>query len=241
VIDLGRRRRHDPASRRFESPHRRPTAGLSVRHRLGADHVDQFFLGGCVGYSGTNLLNTRPAWRSRRLFNSRVAHGRAGTTYLGNDDGLTNYSESTRRDPIEGTYPPNDTGSSALGLMKYWRHLGVITGYDWIISGGMDALLASLQHQPVLVGSYWFDDMMSTGERGVVTSACDQPLEDTGGHEYLANAILWPDNPRRRLIGFEQSWGEEPEGFAPTFYMGWDLVEHLVFGLAGDVAVPRLL
>lgn len=232
---LGRRKLHDPRSRDYQSPHRKASRGLSVRHRIDAAHVDQFYLSGCVGYSGTNLLNTRPAARSRRVFNQAVPIGRAGATYLGNDDGLTNYSESTRRDPFPGQYPPDDEGSSALGLMKYWREAGVITGYGWVIAGGMDALLATLQHQPVLVGTAWFDDMMSTDGRGLVTSSCSQ--DNPGGHEYLANAILW----ERRLIGYEQSWGEAPDGFAPTFYMSWDLAEHLIFGLGGDVAVPQLL
>lgn len=234
---LGRRKLHDPRSRDYETPHRKATRGVSVRHRLDTDHVDQLYLSGCVGYSGTNLLNTRPAARSRRVFNQRVPIGRGGASYLGNDDGLTNYSESTKRDPFPGQYPPVDEGSSALGLMKYWRELGIITGFDWVISGGMDALLATLQHQPVLVGTMWFTDMMSTDDHGRVTSSCDVNDPNAGGHEYLANAVLWG----QRLIGFEQSWGEQPPGFAPTFYMTFDLTEHLVFGLEGDVAVPRLL
>lgn len=248
LVDLGRRRRHDPANRRHQSPHRRAQRARSVRHPLRAPHVDQFYLGGCVGFSGTNLLNTSAAWRSRVAFNRLVQHGRAGRSYLGNEDGLTNYHESTVRDPFEGEYPPDDTGSSATGLGDYWHEAGIIGGFDWVISGGMDVLIASVQATPCLFGSYWFDDMMSTDAAGVVTSAGavtgGVSLENTGGHEYLCNAVLWGPHYRRGpgwWFGFEQSWGEHPEGFKPTFYMRDELVEHLIFGLAGDVMVPKLL
>ena len=242
LVDLGRIRRHDPASRRYQSPHRGATRGRSVRHRLAAPHVDQFYLGGCVGFSGTNLLNTGAAVRSRAVFNRRVPIGRAGRTYLGNDDGIRNYHESTVRDPFEGIYPPDDSGSSAIGLAKWWAELGVIGGYDWVIAGGMDALIATVQATPVLFGSYWFDDMFATGPDGLLTSATDTAgasLDNTGGHEYLCNAVLY--RGPGWLFGFEQSWGEHPQGFSPTFYMRDELVEHLIFGLAGDVMVPRLL
>lgn len=241
LVDLGRIRRHDPANRRHQTPYRRPERGRSVRHNLGADHVDQFYLGGCVGFSGVNLLNTGTAWRSRVAFNRRVRHGKAGRTYLGNEDGLTCYSASTVRDPFEGEYPPDDTGSSALGLGAYWTELGVINGFDWVISGGMDPLIATIQRTPALFGSYWFDDMMTTGPEGVLTSDTDGAfdLDNSGGHEYLCNAVIWRGG--RWWFGFEQSWGEEPIEFEPTFYMRDELVEHLIFDLAGDVMVPRLL
>lgn len=241
LVDLGRIRRHDPANRRYQTPYRRPERGRSVRHRLGAEHLDQFYLGGCVGYSGGNLLNTAPAWRSRVVFNRAVRIGKAGRTYLGNDDGLVNYHESTVRDPFEGEYPPDDTGSSALGLADYWRELGVISGFDWVISGGMDPLIASVQRTPCLFGSYWFDDMFTTDAEGVLTSECEGAfdLDSTGGHEYLGSGVVWRGG--RWWFVFEQSWGEEPVEFSPTFYMVDELVEHLIFDLAGDVMVPRLL
>lgn len=244
LVDLGRRRRHDPANRRHQTPHRKATPHLSVRHPLRARHVDQFYLGACVGGAGTNLLNCSIGWRSRTVFNKAVRIGKAGRTYLGNDDLIVNYHESTVRDPFDGEYPPEDTGSSALGLMDYWRELGVITDFDWVIDGGMDPLIATLQHRPVLFGSYWFDDMMTTGgglAYPLVTSQCEGvfDLDDSGGHEYLGNAVIWRGG--RWWFGFEQSWGEDPPEFDPTFYMRDDLVEHLIFGLAGDVAVPKLL
>lgn len=240
LVDLGRIRRHDPANRRHQTPHRRAERGRSVRHHLGAEHVDQFYLGACVGFSSVNLLNCAPAWRSRVVFNRAIRYGKAGRTYLGNNDGIASYSEATRRDPWPGEYPPEDTGSSALGLGQWWRDLGVVTAFDWVISGGMDPLIASVQRTPCLFGSYWFDDMFATDD-GVLTSACEGAynLDNTGGHEYLGSGVVWRGG--RWWFVFEQSWGEEASEFSPTFYMVDELVEHLIFDLAGDVMVPRLL
>src|SRR5262249_42304523 len=111
---LGRKIQHDPRSRE----HAFTAAGLPtrhVRHAMNAPHVDQFYLSACVGFSGTNMLNTAAGVRSRRRFNVVVPIGKAGSSYLGNDDGIRNYHEATLRDPYPWQYPPKDEGSSAIG------------------------------------------------------------------------------------------------------------------------------
>jgi hypothetical protein len=224
---LGRIRLHDPRSRGFAYPVETPQTGYSVRHRMDARNVDQFYTSGCVGFSGANLLNCAAAVRSRRVFN-RPTVG-ALYRYLDNEDGLHNYSNSTKHDPFDWTYPPQDEGSSGLGLMKYWRMISVITGYDWTFS--FTHFLAALQKQPVLVGTNWYDQMNYPSAQGIATVGGDSQ----GGHEYLANAILWHD----RLIGFENSWGEN-WGLRGRFYLSFDDTEALISD-GGDVAVPRLL
>lgn len=227
-IDFGRRQLHDPRSR--DHAYRRTVVeGINVRHPLRAPHVDQFYLSGCVGFSGTNLLNTTIAIRSRQRFNA-VWH-KASNRYLGNTDGITNYTEATISDPFPGQYPPDDTGSSAIGLMKSWKHFGVIRDYKWPLT--FSDFLAALQRQPVLLGTWWYDDMMQTDAKGIVHT---ELAGDHGGHEYLANAILWD----RKLIGCEQSWGQHPPGFRPTFYLPFATAEALLAD-DGDCAVPGLL
>jgi hypothetical protein len=228
---LGRVIRHDPKSRDYEYPVRRATRGLSVNHRFAAPHVDQFYTSGCVGFSGTNLLNCAAALRSRLAFNRAVKIAKAGFTYLGNQDGLVNYSESTKRDPFGWTYPPTDEGSSALGLMKYWAEIGVVTGYDWTFT--FDGFLAALQRQPVTLGTNWYADMFTTDDEGLLKTLM-QDDDSAGGHQYIATGLFWED----RLVQFEQSWGENSPGFAATFYMTWETTEHLILD-GGDVAVPR--
>jgi hypothetical protein len=229
--EFGRKLLHDPKSREHEFALTKPTR-RDVHHPMFARHVDQFYLGGCVGFSGTNLLNTVSGVHSRMKYNKLVPLGKGGNTYLGNDDGIKNYHEATLRDPFEGQYPPDDDGSSAIGLMKWWKDAGIITRYSWTFT--FDAFLAALEIQPVLVGSMWYDDMMETDENGIVRSSADG---DGGGHEYMANKIKWD----ARLIGYEQSWGEHPEGFNPSFWMSFELAEELIIHQEGDVAVPHLL
>jgi hypothetical protein len=228
---LGRIRLHDPRSRGFAYLATAPTVGYSVRHAMYAQNRDQFYSSGCVGGAGTNGLNCAMAVRSRRVYNKLFPdpHRTWDDRYLDNNDLLNNYSNSTKHDPFDWTYPPDDEGSSALGLMKFWRLNGIITGYDWTFS--FTHFLAALQKQPVLVGTNWYDQMNYPSAQGIATVGGDSQ----GGHEYLANAILWHD----RLIGFENSWGEN-WGLRGRFYLSFDDAEALIAD-GGDVAVPRLL
>lgn len=225
---LGRIKRHDEKSREYAYPLRRAIKGQSVRHQLLTKNLDQFYLGACVGFSGANLLNTQPARASRAAFN-RVVHQRFQNRYLGQDDGIRSYSESTIRDPWPGEYPPTDEGSSAIGLMSWWKDAGIISRYEWTFT--FEGFLAALQRQPVLIGSWWYEGLGEPDSKGVVRLSGQQ----LGGHEYLANAILWD----RKLIGCEQSWGEE-YGAWGKFYVSFEDMEHLIMD-EGDVAVPILL
>jgi hypothetical protein len=234
VTDLGRRRLHDPRSDAY-TLRGIPQHELHVRHAMNAPNVDQFYTSGCVGFAGTNLLNCAAAARSRVVFNRVNPVGKSGRTYLGNDDGLRNYHESTLRDPFSWEYPPDDEGSRALGLMKFWKQVGVIRSYHWTRT--FESFLAVLQHQPVLVGTNWHDDMMGTEPDGLIRSTASD--HNPGGHEYLATEIV----PHLSLLGFEQSWGENPPGFGRKgrFFMTFDLAEELIINQGGDVAVPVLL
>lgn len=233
VNPLGRFKVHDERSETHQYI-RKASVGLSVRHRMLAPNDDQFYLGGCVGFSGTNLLNTRPATNSRKRFNTAIK-GLKINRFLDNNDGIRNYSEATKRDPFEGEYPPDDNGASALGLMKWWKELGLIESYKWVIDGGFESVVAALQETPVLFGTWWYEGLGEPNSRGLVTATGEQQ----GGHEYLANAIIWNKLPSKRLIGFENSWGES-WGELGKFFMTWEQAEELWLD-DGDVAVPILL
>lgn len=234
MVDLGRRLFHDPHSREYEYERKRLVGTrVNVRHAMNAPHVDQFYLGACTGFAGTNWLNTTKASRNRQKFN-RLQHHNLTLKYLGNNDGIENYHEATVYDQFPGQYPPTDEGSSAIGLMKWWKIAGIVTSYSWTFT--FDAFLAALQAQPVLVGTNWYDDMMSTGADGVVNSSASG---SGGGHEYLATEIRWD----KKLLGYENSWGQHPPNFGINgrFWMPMDLAEELIIGQQGDVAVPGLL
>lgn len=230
---LGRIQLHDPRSLAY-APKRQyvhEIGQISVRHAMNAPNADQFYTSGCVGFSGTNMLNCSAALRSRTKFNQlfwtphRAAHG-----YLTNEDGLHNYSEATANDPFPWLYPPTDEGSSALGLMKFWKRYGIIAGYEWAFT--FDQFLGMLQSQPVLVGTQWYESMMTPDASGLV-----RPQGDiVGGHEYLATAINWT----RQFISFENSWGES-WGQRGRFYMTFDSVERLLIDEGGDAVAPKFL
>lgn len=224
---LGRIQHHDERSR-AHAVRGEPIIGCSVRHRMGAPNLDQFYTSGCVGFSGGNALNCAAAVRSRRVFNRPKAL-RNKACYLDNNDGLHNYAKATERDPFDWVYPPTDEGSSVLGLMKYWNEIGVITGYEWAFT--FDQFLAALQRQPVLVGTNWYEGMSDIGDLPIA-KVSGQPQ---GGHEYLANQIIW----KAQLIGFENSWGEN-WGMKGRFFIRFDDVRDLLAD-GGDVAVPRFL
>jgi len=232
---LGRIVHHDPRSRDHAFVRAAGSPTRHVRHAMNAPHVDQFYLSGCVGFSGTNMLNTAHAIRSRRKFNAVVPIAKGGASYLGNKDGIRNYHEATLRDPYPWQYPPDDEGSSAIGLMKWWKQVGIISSYSWTFT--FDDFLAALSRQPVLCGTNWYNDMSDTGPDGIVQSTASG---ECGGHEYLATEII----PLKKLLGFEQSWGEHPPGFGNgegRFYMSYELAEELIFRQEGDVAVPKVI
>lgn len=233
VNPLGRIKVHDEKSRAHQFV-AKAEVGKSVRHGLRSPNLDQFYLGGCVGFSGTNLLNTSTAARSRDKFNL-VVKAQKRNLLLVNDDGIKNYSEATKRDPFPWEYPPSDEGASALGLMKYWAEYGIIKEYQWVIDGGFDSVIAALQRGPILFGTWWYDGLGDPDSKGIVHATGKQ----IGGHEYLANAFIWNKLPSKRLVGFENSWGEE-WGEHGKFYMPCEEAEAL-WKDGGDVAVPILL
>jgi hypothetical protein len=218
--------------RKLRNTQREPYSGPVYDLTVEGDHsyvAEGIGVHNCVGFSGTNMLNCSMAVRSRAKFNSIVKYGKAGTTYLGNNDGIENYHQATVYDPWPGEYPPTDEGSSAIGLMTWWKQVGVITGYDWAFT--FDQFLAALQRQPVLVGTEWFNDMMEPDDVGVLHPGG----RSAGGHEYLATQINWP----RRHIGFENSWGEA-WGIGGRFYMTFDDFKALL-AEGGDAVAPRFL
>jgi hypothetical protein len=227
---------HDDLSRNFPYPLKAPETGVSAIHRMDADHSDQWYTNGCVGFHGNNLLNSRAASKSRREFNWVITEKDRLATFLDHQDGLQNYSGSTEFDPFPWTFPPVDDGSSGLGLMKFWLFLKIIKEYQWTFS--FPQFLAALQKQPVGVGTEWYSGMTEPDSKGIAhPTGIIQ-----GGHQFVASGILWGSRysiPSKRKIKFEQSWGEEIP--FPTFYMYWEEIEWLIMQREGDVCVPIFL
>lgn len=231
---LGRIKLHDSRSREFAYPVARSTVSIgsrSITHRMDSEHLDQFFLGGCVGFSGSQMLNCRIACKSRQKFNVLSSRTAFDYGFLDNNDGIENYTRATQFDDFDWTYPPVDNGSSALGLMKWWLKFGIIRSYRWAFT--FEQFLSALGKQPVLLGTNWYgamtDPMIYKGRYLAMPYG-----EEQGGHEFLANGILGP----AKLIRCEQSWGESFK--AKTFYITFEHVRTLL-EQGGDVAIPEFL
>jgi hypothetical protein len=117
---------------------------------------------------------------------------------LNMQDAEEGYSLATQLDPWEGSYPPNDTGSSGLAAAKAAVQLGIATDYVWYFS--VEEVLQALQLHPVSFGGIWTWDMFNCTQ--------DHPViyptgEIAGGHQWLLSGYLANDH----MIAGECWWG----------------------------------
>lgn len=185
---LGRVVDHDERSRLYQA--RRAAAPRSVLWGHHAPVLDQGELGSCTGNATAQLLNTDYFAASRQ----HVTGGR----YLAEADAVAIYSQATRLDGIpDNTYPPTDGGSSGLGAAKAGKKLGYFTGYKHCF--GFNHFAATVQVQPVIVGTTWYDGMFQPSSIGFVRPSGGV----AGGHEYLCLGIDY----ERKTLTFLNSWG----------------------------------
>lgn len=188
---LGRHVRHDPRSRQYSAP--MAPAIISVRHERNVPIFNQGDLGSCTGNAAVGCISTQPF------------------EYHGDEqEAVEVYSLATHLDRIRGVYPPDDTGSSGLAVMKALKEEKLITGYAHAF--GVDHALRALVLRPGITGITW-------------RSGCDNPDPDgivqfagsvRGGHEIELVGI----DAEKRLVWFANSWGADwgKDGyFAMTF------------------------
>lgn len=169
--------------------------------------LDQGQIGGCVGWTGADMLNTDAFTPVRAKSN--------GDAFYNNDDGLRFYELATRNDAIPGAYPPNDTGSSGLGLAKALRKLGLITGYSHAY--GWQAFQTALMLQPIAVGTLWTQTMFQPDADGLVHVGDLTDDNIAGGHEYMIRGINYETQQLRGRNHWSPQWGDDGEfniGFA---------------------------
>lgn len=211
---LGRNVEHDPRSRAFAfAPATEVPLRTKVWRRYG-NVLDQGNVGACTGFAMAHTLNSAPNYVK-------------GEGTLKNPDGLRLYSRATSLDEFPGEYPPEDTGSSGLGVCKAAMEFGYITRYDWAF--GFAAFLQALMHSPVAVGTYWYDQMFYPDVNGFV-----RPLgQRVGGHEYVAAGIY---SLTDRVLVFQNSWSKL-WGVNGRFFMTFDDFATLL-SQEGDAVIP---
>jgi hypothetical protein len=134
-----------------------------------------------------------------------------GTACLHEDTAVALYESATVLDGFPGTYPPDDTGSSGLGVAKAAQQAGYISVYEHAF--GLDHLLAAAQFGPLIVGTDWHEDMFTPDTVGVVRPT--GPI--VGGHEYVLDGV----DLTARMLRFLNSWSAG-WGVSGRFYMSFD-------------------
>lgn len=180
---LGRRPQFDERSRSFAAPVTRPVPSL-VHHRTFGPRLNQGDLGACTGFATATAVNTHPNHRPRHL--PKTA-----------EDARSLYSRATAIDVFDGTWPPDDTGSSGLAACKAAVERGWIRRYEWAF--GLDHALATLAVRPVMFGTNWYESMFDSDDDGLVVIAGVA----VGGHEWCAIGYNRP----ARLVYAVNSWG----------------------------------
>lgn len=210
---LGRHQEHDPRSRQF------PAAQASHLHDADwAYHgriLDQGQLGSCTGHAAVEVLMSGPYYAA------------IGKVFV-EADALAVYEKATHLDRIPGTYPPDDTGSSGLAVMRACKQAGWIAAYHHAF--GLSHALAALMLGPVITGTVWMDEMFNPDKDGFVHLGG----KVAGGHEYCVVGYRAADQSIECLNSWGTGWG-----LAGRFRLKADdwgvLLEQ-----GGDVTVPAV-
>lgn len=207
---LGRHVEHDARSRNFPAA----VAPISdVKHLRHGKPFDQGDLGSCTGNAMAGAMMTAPYYHASRT--------------LVEANAVLLYEQATHLDRVQGSYPPDDTGSTGLAVAKAAKRDGYISAYSHAFS--MEQALGALTLAPVIAGINWytsFDSPLPTGE-------CPLPADATirGGHEIE----LFGLSVEGQQVWAYQSWGPTWGGLGNgTFWFSYATLERLL-AEKGDV------
>ena len=230
---LGRHVEHDPRSLNFPHKTRRIVSRerpRSVTHKMVPAALSQGDLGGCVGFTAAQWLNTQIAAKNRRRGTKNIRPtGVNKTSYLQDSDARTLYSLATELDGIEGQWPTDDTGSSGLGGAKALQQFNFIDSYTHVFD--FPTLCNTVIFQPVMLGINWYETMFTPDANGLIHVAGDV----AGGHEILVRGIDFTTGRFRLRNHWSPAWGIKGDCF-----ISFDDMQRLMHE-EGDVTVPTLI
>jgi len=173
--------------------------------------LNQGNLGACVGFGWSEELASRPKMH--------VA--------VSNTTGFDLYDLAQTLDHWDDT--PPEEGTSVLAGAKAAQQMGYLGEYRWCFS--IDDLIRSVGNTgPVVMGTWWTSDMMSTDEKGFLEPTGSK----VGGHCWLTNGV----NIGMRYFKCVQSWGRS-FGIDGAFYITFEAMEQLLLD-EGEACVPTI-
>jgi hypothetical protein len=181
---LGRIVDHDPRSLNFLVQPRQAVVSRVWDRRVPITNQGQ--LGSCTGHAGIGCMGTGGFFDTMP---KGMAYDKKAAESL--------YSDATKVDPFNGSWPPTDTGSSGLGIGKVLKSRGLIKEYRHAIT--FDQALAALMDGPVITGIPWTSGMMNTDANGFVTPKGSPD----GGHEFCVYGV----NVEEKYVYCANSWG----------------------------------
>lgn len=228
---LGRHIAHDSRSLDY-AHHVLPMSALkAVQWTRRIPILDQGQVGSCTGNALTGVIGTDSANRTAspvvQLRADKKKVFKAGTYTLDEQTALKFYSLNTREDDCDGTYPPDDTGSSSLAAGKSGKAVGLFDGYLHAFS--LQAMQTALQTGPVLIGIPWLQSMFTPKADGGLDVDPDSGV--AGGHELAVSG--WDKDRFRIDNSWGNSWGDAGSCYATNDQMQWLLSQ------GGDCLAPK--
>jgi Papain family cysteine protease len=166
--------------------------------------LDQGNLGSCTGNAGTGALGTEPFYSAV----GKAVLPAPGDAAAGEEFAVQLYSDASKVDEYGGNYPPDDTGSSGLGICKVLKNRKTISGYRW--SRTAHGFLRLLQKGPVLQGMPWHNAFFEPSGSGAFIDGHPQWSSSglAGGHEVEAVGVeLDTSDAFNSAIVYANSWG----------------------------------
>jgi hypothetical protein len=136
------------------------------------------------------------------------------TRRLRQPDAQRLYEVATYLDGIKGHYPPSDTGTSGLAVMKAACALGYTTSYSHAF--GLAHALQALVLTPVITGVNWYDSFDKPDRDGTVTIGGHV----RGGHEFEVVGLDVERQMVRACNSWGSSWGDR--GYFQFSFDTWD-------------------
>jgi hypothetical protein len=165
---------------------------VTITHHRIVPVFDQGNLGSCTGNASVGTLGTSPLFAA------------LPSSYPTLDESLAVeiYSEATKLDPFEGSYPPEDTGSDGLSVAKALKARGLIAGY--LHATDLVSMQNALQQTPVIVGVNWYSGFDNPDSSGRVTVSGSI----RGGHEFEVIGMNVVDQTFTAVNSWGTGWGK---------------------------------